>query len=157
MSLAEGLLDELARRRPEGSRQVLEITDPKAGWAVTVNAEQVEALGCRLWEVTLWYLGHPARIPDLAARAEGVASRVTGLLEPLRLLEVDAARGVGLLRSAAPGRWGTGLFYYEVLLEAGAASVRRYQVPGPGQQRRRQVPFTLTHEALAKLVRDLIG
>jgi hypothetical protein len=48
MSLAEGLLQELTRWRPEGGRQVLEITDPKAGWVVTVTAERVEALGCRL-------------------------------------------------------------------------------------------------------------
>jgi hypothetical protein len=105
--------------------------------------------------VTVRHLGNPARIPDLAVRAERVASRVTGLLEPLRSLEIDVDRGVGLLRSATPGRWGPGLSYYEILLEAGAASVRRYQAPGPGQERRRQVLFTLTHEALAKLVRDL--
>jgi hypothetical protein len=155
MSLAEGLLQGLSCWRPEGGRQILEITDPEAGWAVTVTAEQVEFLPCRLWEVTLRHRGNPARIPDLAAWAERVASRVTGLLEPLRALEVDADQGVGLLRSVTPGRWGAGLFYYEILLEAGAASVRRYQAPGPGQARRRQVLFTLTHEPLAQLVRDL--
>ncbi len=36
-----------------------------------------------------------------------------------------------------------------------APRVRRYQTPRPGEPRRQQVAFTLTHEALAKLVGDL--
>ena len=45
----------------------------------------------------------------------------------------------------------------EVLRRADGCSttLRRYQTPGPDRPRREQVPFTLTHEALAKLVTDL--
>jgi hypothetical protein len=76
------------------------------------------------------------------------------LLEPLRLLEVtgDTAQ----LRSAGPQTRGDELFYYEIALAADdGACLRRYQSSRQPGARRAQVPFTLTHEALAKLVADL--
>jgi hypothetical protein len=157
MTLDELLLQKLAKWRPDSGRQTLDVQDPASGWAVAVTAGQVEALGCCLWELALRN-DRGAPNADLRSRADQVAARATGLLEPLTLLEVDTARNVALLRSEAPGQWGAGRFYYEVLLEGGGTtSVRRYQAPGPEEPRRQQVPFTLTHEALAKLVRDLTG
>jgi hypothetical protein len=154
MTLAEALLQKLAKWRPD-SRQSLDLPHAESGWAVALDAGQVEFLGSRLWEVALRPLT-PTPVADLPARAEQLAARVTGLLEPLRLVEVDAGRGVAQLRSDRPGQWGDGAFYYEVLLQAdGATSVRRYQAPTTDQPRRQQVPFTLTHEALAKIVTDL--
>ena len=91
---------------------------------------------------------------DLKTRAERLAGRATGLMEPLRLIEVDAGRNVALLRSAAPQQRGDDLFYYEVLLQEGGAGVRRYQASTQGGARQ-QVAFPLTHEALAKLAADL--
>src|SRR5262249_44148854 len=140
---------------PDSGRANLEVAHPESGWTAGLQADRVEALSCRLWELTLKPAAGAAP-PDLKARAEQLAARVTGLLEPLSLLEVDAAQGVAQLRSDKPGHWGDGQFYYEVLLHAGGGtSVRRYQAPGKDQPRRQQVPFTLTHEALAKLVTDL--
>jgi len=154
MTLAEALLQKLARWRPDSGQQTLDVADVETGWTVAVTADHVEVLGCRLWEVTLRRAG--ADPADLPARAGQVASRVTGLLEPLRLVEVDTNQGVALLRSDSPARWGEGLFYYEVLLRGDSTTtLRRYQAPSPAEPRRQQVPFTLTHEALAKLVRDL--
>jgi hypothetical protein len=154
MTLAETLLQRLAKWRPDSGRANLEVAHPESGWTTGLVADRVEALGCRLWEVTLKPAA-PAP-PDLQGRAEQLAARVTGLLEPLSLVEVDAARGVAQLRSDRPGHWGDGQFYYEVLLHTdGGTSVRRYQAPDKDRPRRQQVPFTLTHEALAKLVTDL--
>jgi hypothetical protein len=154
MNLAETLLQKLARWRPD-SRQTLDVTHPESGWTVSVDAGHVEALGSRLWEVSV-RRPTPLPITDLKANAEQVASRVTGLLEPLRLVEVDATtEGVALLRSDKAAAWGEGLFYYELLLKADRASLRRYQAPGPDQPHRQQIPFALTHEVLAKLVADL--
>jgi hypothetical protein len=85
-----------------------------------------------------------------------VADRATGLLEDLKVVEVDRPRGQALLRSEAPVSRGEDLFYYEVLLTAtGAANLRRYSAPNQGPGKREQVAFALTHEALAKLSRDL--
>jgi hypothetical protein len=155
MTLAETLLQKLAKWRPDSARASLDVTAPESGWAVTLDAAHVEFQGSRLHEVNVRPLT-PTPVADLRARAEQLAGRVTGLLEPLRVVEVDAAGGLAQLRSDKPGQWGDGAFYYEVLLHAGGAvGVRRYQAPGPDQPRRQQVPFTLTHEALAKLVTDL--
>jgi len=155
MTLDEALLQKLARWRPDSGRQTLEVAHPDSGWAVSLSASQVELLGARLWEVAL-RRSTPLAGGDLGARAAQVARRATGLLEPLKVLEVDTTRDVALLRSDKPGQWGEGRFYYELLLQAdGAVTVRRYQTPDRGEPRRQQVAFTLTHEALAKLVRDL--
>jgi len=154
MTLAEALLQKLARWRPE-SRQTLDVAHPESGWAVAVDAGHVEALGSRLWELTL---GRPAalNVADLESQAAKVAGKVTGLLEPLRVVEIDpTVDGVALLRSDKPAAWGDALFYYELQLRTDRATLRRYQAPGTDNPHRRQVPFTLTHEALAKLVADL--
>jgi hypothetical protein len=156
MTLEKLLLEKLAKWRPDSGRQTLEVSHPESGWAAAVTADHVEVLGCRLWELALRRQAGAAPADDLRARADRIASRATGLLESLRVVEVDAPVGVALLRSDAPGQWGDGLYYYEVVLRAdGSTTLRRYQTPGPNRPRREQVPFTLTHEALAKLVTDL--
>ena len=129
--------------------------DAAGGWSAAVTAECVDIVGSRLWELSLRRTAE-APIDELPTRAKRLCERVTGLLEPLCLVEVDAPRQLALLRSEQPGQLGDGRFYYEVLLDGGGgASVRRYQSPHAGEPRRRQVGFTLTHEVLAKLVRDL--
>jgi hypothetical protein len=148
------LLQRLADWRPEGGPQALDVVDPGSGWAISLIAECVDQVGCRFRELEL---RPPGRLPagDLAGRAGRVAARVTSLLEPLKVLEVDSAGDTALLRSDAPSPWGGGLCYYEVLLRGdGSASVRRYWASDAGQPRRQQA-FALTYEALAKLVRDL--
>jgi hypothetical protein len=154
MSLAANLLEKLVKWKPDSARATLEVADAGSGWTAALSGDCVDQVGCRLWEVAL-RREKPAE-GDLAARAAAVAARVTGLLEPLRVLEVDPARGTALLRSEAPGHYGDGRFYYELTFQAdGAASVRRYQAPHDGEPRRQQVTFNLTHEALGKLVGDL--
>jgi hypothetical protein len=154
MTLDAQLLEKLADWRP-AARQTLEINDPAAGWTVAVEADAADLVGVRVWEARLAYTG--ATPPgDLADRAHRTASAVTGLLEPLRLVEVDAVGGVALLRSDEPTQRGSALHYYEVLLNgSGAASLRRFQGPDADHARRRQISFALTHESLAKWVADV--
>jgi hypothetical protein len=153
MTLENTLLQNLAKWRfPLGDRRTLTATE--GGWNVAVHADSADTVGCHVWEVVL-SRANPAAGTDLRARAERVAASVTGLLEPLRLLEVDAPKGTALLRSGAPKQTGDNLFYYEVRLGAdGSANTRRYEAERAGTKRK-QIAFTLTHEALAKLADDL--
>ena len=149
MTLDEPLLRKLADWRPAGDPQELSVSD-QSGRRVTLRADHVDVVGCRLWELTL---SGPAPA-DLKARAEAVSARAAGLLEPLRLLEVDAEHGA-LLRSATPSDRGGARHYYEARLSAGGVlSLRRYRAAS-AEARREQVAFTLTHDALGQLVAEL--
>jgi hypothetical protein len=114
----------------------------------------VDTLGAEVHSVRV------ARLEPLAAPAsprewaEAAAKRVSGLLEPLRLVEADEALGVAQLRSDAPAVHGESRAYYELLRHRdGRSELARYQSSPEG--RRQAIPFTLTHEALGKLARDL--
>jgi hypothetical protein len=158
MTLDEIVLQKLADwRPPQEGRHSLTIPDKASGWTVCITFDRFDDVGSALWELELQSTLPLARdreqfLRDWAAHA---AARVTGLLETLKLLEVDASRLEALLRSEEPSRRKGEAFYYEVLLRSDrAVLVRRYRAASDAG-RREQVPFTLTHEALAKLVRDL--
>lgn len=155
MTLENLLPQKLANWRPDSNSDRLTVDDAAGGWRATVHADVVETVGVRLREVSVARLAPLASPVPVADRARAVAARVTGLLEPLRLVEVDAQQDVAQLRSDTPAVKGENLAYYEVTLHGhGAAQVSRYEAT-PNQGKRRAVPFTLTHEALGKLVRDL--
>ena len=90
MSLAEVLRESLSNWRAAGDgRHTLTKLLPDHGWAVHLDAERVDTVGALVWELTL---GRTTHAPDgltLKAWADGVAVRATGLLEPLKVLEVD--------------------------------------------------------------------
>jgi hypothetical protein len=149
MTPDDPLLEKLARWRPDSSAPDLDF-EASEGVRVRLRGESGDALAARLWEVRLTRATAPSA--PLAERALRLARRITGLLEPLRLVEVA---DVAQLRSDAPVVRGEERHYYEVLLHAdGAASVQRFAGSRTGAARR-SVPFTLTHEALGKLVEDL--
>jgi hypothetical protein len=155
MTLDETLLQKLAKWRPTG-RQTLEVAAADAAWRVSVSADRCDELGCLAWELTLRPTTAPAGPVAVRDWAERVAARATGLLEHLKVVEIDAPRGLAQLRSEEPARKGDDLFYYELLLGGnGNVSVRRFHAHRSPGTRREQVAFALTHEALAKLVRDL--
>ena len=160
MTLAETLLPKLASWRPAGAgRHSWAENVADQGWAVSIQADQVDSLSCLLWEVGLQRSGaEPAEGATLRSRAEGIAKRVTGLLEPLRLIEVDEPRQEAILRSTAPAHRGDEVLYYEVhLYGLDRAVVRRFETSPKTSNRREQVPFALTHEVIAKLADDLRG
>jgi hypothetical protein len=155
MTLADPLLARLADWRPTGpGRHAWSSDFPDQGWQVRLTADRVDTVGSLLWDVSLSRLNPSAVDESLKAAADRIAGRVTGLLEPLRLDEVDDPRGIARLRSQQPARRGEQASYYEVLLTGlDQVSVRRYQSAAGGK--REQIAFALTHEALAKLVGDL--
>jgi hypothetical protein len=158
MTLNEILLEKLAKWQPtRDRRQVLLATDEASGWAVSVTADRHDDMSTATWELLL---RRAAAAPDrkegdLSAWAQRVTSQVTGLLEPLAVVEIDLSSDTALLRSQEPTRRGGELYYYEVLLTGiSQASTRRFRAQ-PYDGRREQIPFTLTHEVLAKFAADL--
>jgi hypothetical protein len=158
MTLTENLLPRLSEWRPAGGgRHSFSATIPEAGWTVHLAADKADSLSCLVWELTLSRTGEAPEGLTLRAWAEGVAKRATGLLEPLKLLEVDDARGEAILRSESPAKKGERLAYYEVRLTGlGRATVRRFNAART-ESGREQVAFALTHEVLAKLAGDIAG
>jgi hypothetical protein len=128
------------------------------GWSVTLAADKNDSLSCALRELTL---EKSAAIPEeLQAWAACIAERVSGLLEPLTLIEVDQPLGKALLRSRAPTVRDGKSCYYELFLERTsitAANLRRYAGDRQLGEKREAVPFVLTHDAIVKLVTDIVG
>jgi hypothetical protein len=158
MTLTESLLPKLSEWRPAGDgRHSLAVAIPEAGWTANLTADRADSLSCLVWELTLSRTGDAPEGFTLKGWAEGVAKRATGLLEPLRVLEVDEVRGEALLRSDSPAKKGGLLAYYEVkLFGTGRAIVRRF-TGNRATSGREQVAFALTHEVLAKLAGDVAG
>jgi hypothetical protein len=159
MSLAEALLEKLVDWRPAGEgRQVTSIGLPDHGWTVGVAADRADSVGCRLNLIEAPRTNAVAEDDAaLEAHARRVAERATGLLEPLRLVEVDRPRHVALLRSEAPAGKGDAVQYYEVKFAgSNRVTVERFKANRTGPAGREPIPFSLTHEAIAKLVDDLV-
>jgi hypothetical protein len=158
MTLAENLLPKLSEWRPAGEgRHSWVGAFPAAGWTVRLTADKTDTLSCLVWELTLTRTAEvPAGLGSKEWAAQ-VASRVTGLLEPLTLHEADEGHAEAVLRSTSPARKGESLFYYEIRLSGlTTAVVRRYSA-SKTVSGRTQVSFALTHEVLAKLAGDIAG
>jgi hypothetical protein len=151
--LDEILLRKLAEWRPDTANPTLSLTDPAGAWSVTLDAEAVETIGSQLRRVSVRPVTATVAAP-LREQADRLAREVTGLLEPLRVVEVDDGAAVAQLRSHAPAQRDGATRYYEVTRHAdGTTHLGRYQTR-PAEGKRQAIPFSLTHEALAKIVRD---
>ena len=156
MTLSETLLPKLSEWQPAGAGRH-SMTHSARGWTVGLTAEKADSLSCLVWELALQPTEPAAEPFGLKAWAAGVASRVTGLVEPLTVHEIDNTRGEALLRSTSPSARADALAYYEVSLNtSGRAVVRRFN-GSKAKPGREQVPFALTHEVLAKLAGDVVG
>jgi hypothetical protein len=154
MNRNEAVLGKLADWRPPEGRQSLTISGEAGVWATTLTVDRADQVGCLVWELSL-RKGAPAAF-SLNDWAKRVAERSTGLLESLKVVEIDAVRGEALLRSESPVARAEQVSYYEVLLgSAGHAALRRFVGPRIGPGKRQQTAFALTHEAIAKLAFDL--
>lgn len=154
MTLTESLLQSLSENTERG-QHTMAVRAP--GWDVQVLAERNDTLAAAVRELTLARTGDAPSDLTLRGWAEGVAARAVGLLEPLKLLEVDAGRGEALLRSTAPAKKGEQVSYYEVKLTGTArAEVRRFTASRTASGRE-PIAFALTHEVLAKLAGDIAG
>jgi hypothetical protein len=158
MTLSEKLLPKLSEWRPAGAgRHSLAHAFAEENWNVQLTVDKTDALAALVWELSLNRTGDAPAGLTLKSWAEGVASRAVGLLESLKVLEVDDARGEALLRSTSPAKKGDAVAYYEVrLFGTGRAEVRRFTATRTASGRD-QIAFALTHEVLAKLAGDIAG
>lgn len=156
--LAENLLPKLSDWHPSGAgRHSWSEAFPATGWSVRVAADKADTLSCLVWELTLTRTGDAPTGVALKDWAATIASRATGLLEPLKVHEIDESRGEAVLRSAAPAKKGESLAYYEVRLNGLTSAVVRRYTASKAASGRAQVAFPVTHEAIAKLADDITG
>ncbi len=157
MTLDEILYQRLGSWRPPEGRHELTLAEETPGWAVAISADRCDEVGSLVWELNLRRVaGAPAREATLKDWASSIAGRVTGLLEPLKVIEVDPVQNEALLRSSAATQRGDKLYYYEVRLRGTSqAQVCRYQAKSNNNGPRDQVPFAITHETLIKFIGDL--
>src|SRR5690349_13450246 len=112
MTLAEKLLPKLSEWRPAGTgRHSWSEAVPGSGWGVTLAVDAADSLSCLVWELALTRTAEAPAGFSLRNWADAVANRVTGLMEPLKVHEVDVVHGVAVLRSDAPARKGESLAY----------------------------------------------
>lgn len=154
MTPASTFLHSLAELQPTGTfpQRVL-VRDPGSSATVEMDVNQFDALACQM--TLLRVTPDVAVSAPLKDRAVLVAGRVTGLMEKLHVIEVDDSRGEALLRSDVPAARDQNRFYYEAVLQRkGVVTLHRYQ-GSLLKSERKEVPFTVTREALSKLVADL--
>lgn len=157
MTLADNLLESLNGWQPATAGRHSH-THASGDWTVTVTADRVETVGSSCWEVTVARTAPSPHARALRPWAEEIARRTTGLLESLKVHEVDDQKGEAVLRSSKPTKKGTVLHYYDVhLYRQGLATVRRYAADANAGSRREQIAFALTNEVIAKLADDLIA
>ena len=157
MTRDDSIFEQLSKWQPQGTGpHNLRVDLP--GGTLDLTADRADELGCRLTDLRL-NTGTPesCSAAQLTERAVKASERVTALLEPLKVYEIDAAKSVALLRSANPTERGGELYYYELTLNGmHSADLKRFKAP-KSQGKRDAVPFVLTHEAIVKVVGDLVG
>jgi hypothetical protein len=155
MTLADSLLESLESWRPPAEgRHTLTLTP--GDWAVSVTADRADTVGCLIWDLSVTRTTVGGDRQTVAEWAKRSAERITGLVEPLKIIEIDTEKNEAMLRSTSPSRKGEVASYYEVLLTGlGGASVRRYRADTAAGGRREQIAFALTHEVVSKLADDL--
>ena len=123
-------------------------------WTLSYDSDGLDGIGGRFRQLRLDRNAGTSTQP-LDVRGAVTAQRLTGLLESIKLVEVDHVRQVAQLRSASPAVRGTARQYYELQIQgADSITLQRYQFDS-GAGARQAIPFSLTYDALAKLVDDL--
>jgi hypothetical protein len=141
-----------------GSRDPVNLTIADGNWQVRIAAHESEAIAARVWEIQASSRSAPPHLKSAKEWAKAIVDRVTSLPDRLCLVENDPVSGQALLRSAIPEEAGDeALRYFEVRL-IGTTEVRlkRYQSQRDPGQPRKQISFAMTHETLAKLIRELL-
>jgi hypothetical protein len=153
----ELILEKLTKWHACG-RDPVNLTIADSNWEVKIAAHESEAIGARVWEIHASSRATSQVLANAQEWAKAIVNRVTSLPEKLCLVENDPLSRQALLRSAVPESAGNeGVRYFEVRL-TGTTEMRlkRYQAQRDPGRPRKQISFAITHEALAKLITDLL-
>jgi DNA helicase HerA-like ATPase len=153
MTFADRLLQKLADWQPTGKgRQPFDFVD-ESGWKIHMTAERAESLSIELWDVSFTHdAGFERPLVDLA---NSVAAKVNSLMEPLRVIEIDADKSEARLRSASPTIRNGHRGHFEIVVTPVKAEVRRYRAALDPGAKREPTAFALTHDVLGKLIDDI--
>src|SRR4051794_4456654 len=87
MTLDETVLQKVAEWRPTTKeRSTLTVPDVGSGWAVTLQADRCDEVGCLLWEMDLRRTAPTSSSNTLRAWADQIAARARGLMESLQVV-----------------------------------------------------------------------
>ena len=116
--------------------------------------DEVDGLACTLKKLSYFSqrIGD-APIEKLEALGSELCRRVTYLMEPLGLVEIDRAVNTVQLRSTPPARVDDCIRYFEVAIspERGL-SLQRFEAPR--REARSMIPAAMTRETLERLIGD---
>ena len=155
MSLQPDIDRELTRLVAVRGQGLLQVDAPSG--RIEADLLAVDAIGC-----SLQTLAHTtdklaqATMDELKATSNKLTQKLTYLLEPIGLVEVDADRCAVQLRSIPPRKNEDATSYYELLVRRGGdISLSRYE-KRPGQPRH-IVPANITREVLVRLADDFVA
>ena len=155
MSLKQSLQIELNQLSVQGGRGTFSVSVVPG--TLECEIEHLDQVGCAFQHLTL----HSDRlaaapVDQLKDLAQDLAGRVTYLLEPIGLFEIDSESCVVQLRSVPPSRHGHDASYFEVLAQkGGSVNLKRYEKKP--KLPRQQVVAEVTREVLYKLSDDLVA
>ncbi|HEY2911534.1 MAG TPA: hypothetical protein VGI99_14880 [Gemmataceae bacterium] len=156
MNRAEKLLPKLSEWQPAGAGRHSWSTDLD-GWNLHLAVDRADSMSCLVWELTLSRTADAPAGLTLKAWAEGIVERVGGLMEDMKVYEIDPVADEAVLRSDSPSQRGATLAYYEVKLHGLRRAVVRRFTANTAKPGRDQSPFALTHEVMARLAEDIVG
>jgi hypothetical protein len=152
MSLQQEIDNELRRLMVLGSG-TLTVTMPEG--TLNSSVRKVNPLGVA-FESLVWQTDvlKDAETKRLTTIADRLSQKLTYLLEPIRVVEVDGQAGAVQMRSYPPYKREQQTSYYEVLVQRGGAiTLLRYEkLPG---QPRLQILASVTTEVFHRLAEDL--
>ena len=124
--------------------------------ALTLDLTAASPVGAAFTSLEFRVLGSPERsIDELKAWGDRLAARVTYLMEPLVVLEVDAPSAQVELRSSRPTPRPDRRLYYEVRLRRDASLTLARIAFDESSRTRETIPCQLTREVLEHLADDL--
>lgn len=151
------MVDEVRKIAALGGRVSGAVHVDAASLHLTAEVLIADQLSCLIHELSIRATeGQIYSTDELRVKADDLCQRLSYLLEPIRVLEVDAAEGVVQARSHPPERQPERIRYYELRFATPSTlKLHRFE-KRTDQGQRQQIPLQLTYELLEKLIDDLV-